>query len=152
MGTSYWFGGGGGGSIWDSGTAGNGGIGTNAFSTWMSATTSGVSGRIAGGGGGGGYWNEVSGIRPTGGTGGGANGSGRADSNGSQTATVNTGGGGSGSSDSPTANGSAGASGLVLIRYADTYSAAPTTTGSPTTVTSGGYRYYKFTGSGSITF
>jgi hypothetical protein len=119
----------------------------------MSATTSGVSGRIAGGGGGGGYWNESSLTRPTGGTGGGANGSGRADSAGSQTATINTGGGGSGSSDSPTGNGSAGASGLILLRYADTFPAASSTTGSPVgPVTSGGYKYYKFTGTGSITF
>jgi hypothetical protein len=40
----------------------------------------------------------------------------------------------------------------VVIRYPDTYLAATSTTGSPSTVTSGGYRYYKFTGDGTITF
>jgi hypothetical protein len=40
----------------------------------------------------------------------------------------------------------------VIIRYLDVYSAAVSTTGSPTVTTSGGYRIYTFTGSGSITF
>jgi hypothetical protein len=34
----------------------------------------------------------------------------------------------------------------------DTVPAAASTTGSPTITTSGGYRYYTFTSSGSITF
>jgi hypothetical protein len=40
----------------------------------------------------------------------------------------------------------------VIIRYVDTYPAASATTGSPTVTVSGGYRTYKFTGNGSITF
>jgi hypothetical protein len=38
-----------------------------------------------------------------------------------------------------------------LIRYPDSIPAATSTTGSPSTTTSGGFRYYKFTGDGSIT-
>ena len=48
--------------------------------------------------------------------------------------------------------GGAGGSGIVIIRYADSYIAATSTTGSPTITVAGGYRVYKFTGSGSITF
>ena len=48
-------------------------------------------------------------------------------------------------------NSGAGGSGVVIIRYADTFAAA-TTTGSPTVTVTGGYRIYQFTGSGSITF
>jgi hypothetical protein len=40
----------------------------------------------------------------------------------------------------------------VIIRYADSIAAATSTTGSPTYTVSGGYRTYKFTASGSITF
>jgi hypothetical protein len=40
----------------------------------------------------------------------------------------------------------------VIVRYADTYTAAASSTGSPTITTSGGYRYYTWTGNGSITF
>jgi hypothetical protein len=62
---------------------------------------------------------------------------------------VNTGGGGG---SAPNARvGGAGGSGIVVIRYADTYTAA-STTGSPTITVAGGYRVYKFTTSGSITF
>ena len=49
-------------------------------------------------------------------------------------------------------NGAAGGSGLVVIRYADTFADAASTTGSPTFTTTGGYKIYKWTGSGSITF
>jgi hypothetical protein len=46
----------------------------------------------------------------------------------------------------------AGGSGIVIIRYADTFSAAASTTGSPTITVAGGYRVYEWTGNGSITF
>jgi hypothetical protein len=38
----------------------------------------------------------------------------------------------------------------VIIRYADTYAAAASASVSPTTT--GGYRIYRFTANGSITF
>jgi hypothetical protein len=63
--------------------------------------------------------------------------------------TANTGGGGGGSANT---YGPAGGSGIVIIRYTDAYSAAASTTGSPTYTVSGGYNIYKWTGSGSITF
>jgi len=47
---------------------------------------------------------------------------------------------------------SSGGSGIVLIRYLDNSYKTPSTTGSPTIITSGGYIIYAFTGSGSITF
>jgi hypothetical protein len=48
--------------------------------------------------------------------------------------------------------GAAGGSGIVIIRYADSFTAAVSTTGSPTITVAGGYRVYSWTGSGSITF
>lgn len=45
-----------------------------------------------------------------------------------------------------------GGSGVVIIRYASTYPAATSTTGSPTITVSGGFREYKFTSTGIITF
>jgi hypothetical protein len=44
-----------------------------------------------------------------------------------------------------------GGSGIVIIRHPDTFPQL-TTTGSPTITTSGGYRIYKFTGTGTIKF
>ena len=64
-------------------------------------------------------------------------------------ATANTGNGGNGGN---FATAGAGGSGVVIIRYADTYPAASATTGSPTITVAGGYRIYKWTASGSITF
>jgi hypothetical protein len=41
---------------------------------------------------------------------------------------------------------------VVIIRYPDSYGFAAATTGSPTVTTAGGYRVYKYTSSGTITF
>jgi hypothetical protein len=40
----------------------------------------------------------------------------------------------------------------VIIRYSDKYADPASYTGSPTITTTGGYKIYKFTGDGSITF
>jgi hypothetical protein len=50
--------------------------------------------------------------------------------------------------------GGAGGSGVVIIRYPNTYLDATSTTGSPTYTNTGGYKIYKWTtvGAGSITF
>jgi hypothetical protein len=68
--------------------------------------------------------------------------------------TANTGGagGGGGYLNATRYASGAGGSGVVIVRYPDYYDAAASTTGSPTATTSGGYRIYKWTGSGSITF
>ena len=58
-------------------------------------------------------------------------------------------GGGGGASN---ADNRVGGSGIVILRYADSNPAATSTTGSPTITVAGGYRVYKFTSSGSITF
>lgn len=85
-------------------TPGNGGPGTNTYSSWHTATGTGVSGYIGGGGAGGGINSGGSNIYGTAGSGGGGSFS---------AGTVNTGGGaGSG--------GFAGGSGLVIVRYLKT--------------------------------
>jgi len=101
---------GGGGGAGAAATGFPGGAGTNTYSTWASATETGVSGYYAGGGGG------------NGGAGGagGAGGGGAAVYQISVPGTANTGGGGGAnaygqSGGSPGAN---GGSGLVIIRYA----------------------------------
>jgi hypothetical protein len=49
--------------------------------------------------------------------------------------------------------GGSGGSGIVIIRYEDTYPAAASTIGNPTITVAGGYRVYTWaTSSGSITF
>ena len=68
---------------------------------------------------------------------------------------TSTGGGGGGIWGTTTGNsfvGGAGGSGIVILRYPDTFIAATSTTGSPTITVAGGFRVYKFTASGSITF
>jgi hypothetical protein len=62
---------------------------------------------------------------------------------------VNTGGGGGGS---VFGSGGNGGSGIVVLRYPDSFSAASSTIGSPTITVTGGFRIYVFNSSGSITF
>jgi hypothetical protein len=64
---------------------------------------------------------------------------------------VNTGSGGGGAR-AGAGSGASGGSGIVIIRYLDSFNLATTTTGSPTVATTGGYRIYTFTATGSITF
>jgi hypothetical protein len=68
--------------------------------------------------------------------------------------TPNTGGGGGGGAASTgvSRNGGLGGSGVVVIRYPDSYAAATSTTGSPVIDVSGGYRTYTFINTGTISF
>ena len=145
--------GGGGGGAGARGTDGGiidgaypGGIGTNAFATWATATGTGVSGYYAGGGGGG-TNAAAAGAGGTGGGGAGAAGSGVAG-----TANTGGGGGGSGNTGALTAGTTHGGSGLAIIRYPNTYDVPVSTTA--TLFNSGGYYYYRFTtvGAGTIVF
>lgn len=138
----YYGAGGGGGStsVGGNGTstvAGNGGTGTTS-------SISGSSVDYAGGGGGGTYGGGTAGTASFGG---GAGGTTAIGTNG----TANTGGGGGGGGAGTKAGGNGG-SGVVIIRYVNTYSNAASTTGSPTLTNTGGYKSYTFTSSGSITF
>lgn len=65
------------------------------------------------------------------------------------TSNVNTGEGGS---TNTTNDPRPGLNGIVVVRYLDGYDAASSYTGSPNVIVSGGYRIYRFTGTGSITF
>jgi len=114
------------------GAGGNGGAGLNY-------SISGSSVGYAGGGGGGG----------ANGGGSAAQGGGAGASGGAASGTTNTGGGGGGIY---TNGPGAGGSGVVILRYSDSLAAATSTTGSPTITVTGGYRIYRFTGNGSITF
>ena len=134
-----------------SGYGGSGGVGIE----WPTG-----SGTYYAGGGGGGSWRDSGG-----GGGNGGGGAGGSDGNmwvgaPGNPGTTNTGGGGGGALYNGYASmasrvsrpGGAGGSGVVILRYPDSNPAASATTGSPTVTVSGGYRVYKFTSSGSITF
>jgi len=128
-------GGGGAGGV---GGGGEGGIG-------LYSTITGTS--VGRGGGGGGGNSSYTGFGLSYGGGYGAAYNYRAASN----ATANTGGGGGGGGGESGTAGSRGGSGVVILRYSDTY--APATTIGPVTYTvTGGFRIYIFTGSGTITF
>jgi hypothetical protein len=109
----------------------------------VASTITGSSVTRAGGGGGARYTNPAS----PGGDGGG--GDGGAPSGNATPATINTGSGGGGGQNSP-ALGTAGASGVVILRM-PTASYSATTSGSPTVSTDGTDTILTFTGSGSYT-
>jgi hypothetical protein len=122
----------------------------------LQSSISGTATYYSGGGGGGSNVNSTNvGVLPAGGTGGGGDGSTTAagTTQAGVAGTANTGGGGGGGDpEVGSGNFKSGGSGIVIIRYADTFDAATSTTGSPTITVAGGYRVYKWTASGSITF
>ena len=140
--------GGGGGGAYSAGYAQAGGNGGNG-GLGLQTSITGSAVYYAGGGGGGGY----NGLTPGGG-GNGGGGSGTTNNADGVAGTPNTGGGGGGTGGGGTGQGSGGSggSGLVVLRYSDTFPPAASTTGSPNITVVGGYRVYKFTQSGSITF
>jgi hypothetical protein len=105
-------GGGGGGSGGNS-NSGAGGAGLNTWSSWASATSTGVSGFYAGGGGGGGRSDATTSVPGAGGSGGG--GAGATSTNTATSGAVNTGSGGGGAWDGTTGS---GGSGIIVVRYA----------------------------------
>jgi len=144
----YGGGGGGGGASAVGGNCGNGDY------TYCGAGGAGRewpigSGTYYAGGGGGGAWIQYGGAGGQGG--GGAGQAAYLSGYGSGTSgSTNTGGGGGGNSGNWTAG--YGGSGVVILRYADTYPTPTLVTGSPTITVSGGYRTYKFTSTGTIIF
>jgi fibronectin-binding autotransporter adhesin len=139
--------GGNGGASNSGGVGGTGGVGKQYWNNNSSGTN------YYGGGGGGGTYSTGGNAAGAGGLGGGGA-AGATGSNPGIPGTANTGGGGGGNSSAPSnpADGGAGGSGIVTLRYADTFAAASSTSGSPTINVANGYRTYTWTGSGSITF
>lgn len=140
MGSRY--GGGGGGGAGAAGGAGSttaGGNGGNGLAYVISGSSSSYAG-----GGSADVWagTGAPGAPGTAGVGGGGTGN---NFTGGTNGTANTGGGGGSGS-------GLGGSGVVIIRYPSTFDPAVATTGSPTVTVSGGFRVYRFTASGSITF
>jgi hypothetical protein len=138
--------------------SGSTGAGGGAGGIGLLSSISGSPTYYGGGGGGGGNINGGNiGNAAPGGLGGGGNGATTAGmpNQAGTDGTPNTGGGGGGGDpEVGSANFKRGGSGIVIIRYADTYPVPAATTGSPTAVTTSGYRIYSWTtvGSGSITF
>ena len=109
-GTNGGGGGGGAGGVGATNNAGStGGAGTNAYSSWLSATGLGVSGFIAGGGGA--YANPVQGLGQAGG------GNGSTNSLPATSGAPYTGSGGGGAAGGGASTGNGG-SGVVIVRYA----------------------------------
>lgn len=136
LGTTYFWGGGGGGAAYSAGNGGNGGLG---------------------GGGGGAIGPTVGGLGDTTGIGPGRNGTAGPNNTSANVpggdAGANTGGGGGGGSHYNSNNrGGEGGAGIVVIKYASTYSEASIVLGNPTVTTTGGNRIYKFTSTGTIFF
>jgi hypothetical protein len=138
--------GGGGGGAGQAGQLQNGGNGLQ-----NSITGSAI--YYAGGGGAGGWtssaYEDGYGGLGGGGAGGGYGTGGNKQARAGFAGTANTGGGGGAGNQASGAN---GGSGVVVIRYPNTYSAAASTTGSPIITNAGGYRIYQWTTSGSVTF
>jgi len=124
-----------------------GGIGVQSSITGTAIHYAGGGGGGAGAGGAGAGGNGGVGG---GGKGGSGNSAGSAPADAPVAGTANTGGGGGGTGNYQTAP--AGGSGIVVLRYPDTYPNPVATTGSPTITNTGGYKIYKFTVTGSITF
>jgi hypothetical protein len=124
---------------------GVGGAGSNAFSTWATATSSGVSGYYAGGGGGGAS-GALGGSTTSGGAGGGGYGGAGSGTVAGQNGTANSGGGAGGGGENGDNTGAAGGSGIVIVRYVGTQK------GNGGTITSsGGYTYHTFRSSSTFT-
>jgi hypothetical protein len=131
-----------------SGTAGQGNAGASGVSTTSGGGGGGAGGAGSGATGGTGFSSSITGTTTTYAVGGagGLNGGGA----GARNSAYGSGGGGGGNS--PIDANTAGQSGVVIIRYPDTFPLASATTGSPTITNPTGYRVYTFTASGSITF
>lgn len=139
------FAGGAGGGAGGNASSGTGGIGTNAYSTWATATSTGDSGYYGGGGAAARY---SDGGSLSGGSGGGGDGSFTSTNVWTgQNGTANTGGGGAGGGGrNGTGPSGAGGSGLVIIRY----SGAAKNSDGNSNVTTGGYTYHVYTASGTF--
>jgi len=127
-GIGSWSGGpaaGGGGGAGGVGTAGNVSDGNGGPGRTVNITGSNVT---YGGGGGGGRWSVTTTVE-NGGSGGGGRGAGSCGANPSMPGTANTGGGGGGAPAGCQTYGSAGGSGIVVIRYSLPDVTAPTRTG-----------------------
>jgi hypothetical protein len=147
---NYYIGGGGGGAS----AVGANGV-TNAGGAGGAGAPSSITGTsvtYAGGGGGGGFISAGASGGASG-TGGGGAGGGN-NSNGSAGTPYTGGGGGGGGGGVTKGSGASGGSGIVVIRYADTYPDAASTTNLAATYpqNTGGYKIYKWITSGTITF
>jgi hypothetical protein len=116
--------------------------GTSAGGAGGTYSISGSTTIYAGGGGG----SKINGGSP-----GGAGGGGSGDQNGGGAGTINTGGGGGSGYGQTSGTGGPGGSGIVIVRYPDTF-AAVNTTGSPNVIYANANIIYRFWQSGTITF